>query len=95
MEDGEGNRMAHTITLEVPEEVYDSLLTIAEEAGESPEEIAIQCLVAATQQRVPDPLEKHIGAFPSSVPGWGDRHDEYIGQSLYESMLNSDNESGT
>jgi|GEM_PF-471367 len=86
MEDGEGNRMAHTITLEVPQDVYNSLLAAAKEAGESPEEVALHYIVEAIQPLTHDPLDDIIGAISSDIPDWGERHDYYIGQTIMESM---------
>ena len=74
--------MGHRLSLDVPEEVYESLVKAAEEAGQPPEELAVELLASATQSLADDPLEKYIGAFASNMPGWSDRHDEYIGKSL-------------
>ncbi|MBA2692375.1 MAG: hypothetical protein H0U65_07770 [Rubrobacter sp.] len=71
--------MERTLTLEVPEEVFESLRRKAEEAGKPPEALAIEYLAAATENRGGDPVEEFIGAFDSKVPEWADRHDEHIG----------------
>lgn len=42
--------MSHTMTLELPEEVYNPLAESAGSNGETPEEIALRCLAAAAQQ---------------------------------------------
>jgi hypothetical protein len=34
------------------------------------------------QDESDDPFEQFIGAISSTVPDWGDRHDEYTGQAL-------------
>jgi hypothetical protein len=39
--------MGHTLTLDVPEDVYQSLLQQAEQAGQLPEAIAVQLLATA------------------------------------------------
>lgn len=72
--------MERTLTLEVPEEVYESLRRRAEEAGQPPESLAIELLVAATQPHGGDPLEEFIGAFSGGDFEWADRHDEYLGR---------------
>ncbi len=84
MEDGGGNKMAHTLTLEVPQEVYESLARLAEQEGQSPEALAAQWVISASQHLVADPLERLIGTLHSDVPDWGERHDYYIGQELLE-----------
>lgn len=50
--------MSHTLTLEVPEAVYEPLRKTAEQSGQSPEVVAVQWLTAAVQQLVEDPVEK-------------------------------------
>ncbi len=67
------------LTIEVSQDVYDSLLAEAEEAGGSPEEVAVEWLIATRHQRVPDPLAEFIGALHTDIPDWADRHDYYIG----------------
>jgi hypothetical protein len=34
-----------------------------------------------------DPVEQFIGAFPTDVPDWASRHDEYLGQDTKEQMI--------
>ena len=70
--------MGHTLTLDVPEEVYQSLLRQAEQTGQPPEAVAVQLLATATQHQVDDPLEQFIGAFRSDGVDWADQHDVYL-----------------
>lgn len=72
--------MGHTMTLNVPEELYRSLVQRAEEAGQEPESLAVQLLTTATGPGVYDPLEPFIGAFSSQGSDWADRHDAYLGK---------------
>lgn len=73
--------MERTLTLEMPEEVYESLRRRAEEVGQPPESLAIELLAAATRPNgEEDPLEEFIGAFGGGGSEWADRHDEYIGR---------------
>jgi hypothetical protein len=72
--------MGHTLTLEVPEDVYESLLKTAEQTGQPPEALAVQWLTQATQQEARDPVEPFIGAFNSQGSDWVERHDEYLGR---------------
>ena len=51
----EEKRMGHTLTLDVPDEVYQSLIQQAEQTGQPPEAIAVQLLAAVTQHRIDDP----------------------------------------
>lgn len=72
--------MERTLTLEMPEELYESLRRRAEEAGQPPESLAIELLAAATRLHSEDPLEEFIGAFGGEDSGWADRHDDYLGR---------------
>lgn len=76
--------MEHSLTLKLPENVYQSLLKTATQTEQQPETIAVQWLKKITQQQETDPLEKFIGAFNSNIPDWADEHDKYIGQSLLD-----------
>lgn len=73
--------MERTLTLEMPEEVYESLRRKAEESGQPPESLAIELLAAAIQPRgEEDPLERFIGAVDGEGGEWADRHDDYLGR---------------
>jgi hypothetical protein len=78
--------MNHTLTLELPENVYNSLAEKAKQASQSPEALAVQLLTAATQPVIDDPLEPFIGAFSSHGSDWADAHDKYLGLSVQEKM---------
>lgn len=70
--------MSYTLTLEVPDDVYQSLLKTAKETGQAPEFLAVRWLATATQTPA-DPLEHFIGAFNSQGSDWIEHHDEYLG----------------
>jgi hypothetical protein len=72
----------HTLTLEIPEQVYEPLAKAAEQSGRTPEEMALECLANVAARIQNDPIERFIGAFDSGVTDLGTRHDDYIGQSL-------------
>jgi hypothetical protein len=74
--------MTHALTLELPEQVYETLLKTAKRQGQRPEAVAVQWLATASESQLDDPFEQFIGAFSSNVPDWADRHDEYIGRGL-------------
>jgi hypothetical protein len=78
--------MPHTLTLEVPEDVYGLLRHIAGQTDLTPEELAADWLAKAVRQFMGDPALKFIGAFDSGGLDWADQHDKYIGQSLSEGM---------
>jgi hypothetical protein len=78
--------MHHTLTLDVPENVYSSLLQKADEAGQPPEVLAVQLLATATHSVAGDPLEEFIGAFNTQGIDWADQHDAHLGSALKETM---------
>lgn len=80
--------MVHTLTLQVPEELYMPLIQTATQAKQNPEELIVRWLMTAFRQFQNDPLEKFIGAFASNVSDWADQHDKYIGQTLAEELNN-------
>jgi hypothetical protein len=78
--------MSHTLTLDVPESVYRSLIQKAGEAGQPPEVLAVKLLATATHSEAGDPLEEFIGAFNSQGIDWADHHDAHLGNALKETM---------
>jgi len=82
----EESRMGRTLTLDVPEDVYQALIRRAEQTGQPPEAVAVLLLATATQHRVDDPLEQFIGAFHSHCADWADQHDAYLGKAAKGSM---------
>jgi hypothetical protein len=50
--------MGHTLTFDIPEDVYQSLVQKAEQTGQLPETVAVELLATATQQQLDDPLER-------------------------------------
>jgi protein involved in temperature-dependent protein secretion len=86
--------MAHTLQLEVPEDVYELLARIAKQTGQPPEQLAARWLSAATRSLANDPLEKFIGAFKTGISDWADEHDDYIGKSILE-VVSSEADDGS
>jgi len=73
-----------TITLELPQSIYDSVQAAAARAGQSPQQLITELLGQNIQSFSDDPLEEFIGAFRSDIPDWGENHDRYLGQELLE-----------
>jgi hypothetical protein len=78
--------MGHTLTLEMPQEMYEPLAKTAQQTGQTPEDLAAEWLIAAIRKAMSDPVENFIGALSSNVPDWADQHDKYIGQALMEQV---------
>ena len=79
--------MSRTLTLEIPEEVYEPLAKSAEQTGKTPEQMAVQLMTECVRQLADDPVEKFIGAFDSRIPDWADHHDKYVGEELRPPIL--------
>jgi hypothetical protein len=78
--------MAHTVQIEVPEEIYDSLLKESKQTGQPPEEVIVEWLSKAAHDIDSDPVERFIGAFDSGVPDLAEHHDKYIGEAIAKKL---------
>ena len=78
--------MGHTLTLDLPDQVYACLRQQAEQTGQSPEAVAVQWLATATHVAAADPLEQFIGAFNSQGTDWADHHDAYLGRAVRNTL---------
>jgi hypothetical protein len=76
--------MTYTLQLEIPDELYSLLAQAAEQTKQPIEEVAIRWLAKAGRDIADDPMEKYIGAFTTNVPGWGEHHDELLGEALLD-----------
>jgi hypothetical protein len=76
--------MSKTLSIELSDEIYNTLLQTAECLGQSPEALASQWIVSQHQAYISDPVIAFIGAFRSEIPDWASRHDEYLGDSFLE-----------
>lgn len=76
--------MGHTLNLDIPEDVFESLVRSARQTGREPEAVAVALLTTASRGLVDDPLERFIGAFPSNIPDWADEHNQYLGRAILE-----------
>ena len=74
--------MAHTVQIEVPEDIYESLLKTSEQTGQPPEELIVEWLSTVAHYIIDDPVEEFIGAFESGIPDLVEQHDEYVGKAL-------------
>ncbi len=71
--------MGHQILVNLPEEIYTSLMTISQKAGRTPEELVIEGIEISVKACDKDPVEQFIGAFNSNVNDWTENHDLYLG----------------
>jgi hypothetical protein len=81
--------MGHTLTLDIPDEVYAPLLSRAKQVGTTPEEVVLAWLMSAAQHLADDPLLQLAGIFASNVTDVSGKHDEYLGQGFAEELRRS------
>jgi hypothetical protein len=74
--------VAHIVHIEVPEDIYESLLKTSEQTGQPPEELIVEWLSTVARYMIDDPVEEFIGAFESGIPDLAEQHDAYIGKAL-------------
>jgi plasmid stability protein len=74
--------MSQTLTVDLPDEVYELLRRSAEVEHRSPEDIAADLLAASVRSREEDPVLQLLGTVESEVTDVAARHDEYIGRSI-------------
>ncbi|NJN57398.1 MAG: hypothetical protein HC879_07780 [Leptolyngbyaceae cyanobacterium SL_5_9] len=88
--------MSKTLTITLPDALEQALVQTAAQANQSTEEMVVQLL---TQTLMPnseskleqaDPLMALFGSIKSDVPDLAERHDEYLGQALYEEMYRNE-----
>ncbi len=79
--------MTHQVMLEIPDNIYQSLVRKAQATGRTVEAVANEWLAAAAA-RIPaeSGSRSWIGAFESEVPDAAERHHDYLGQALYEEL---------
>jgi hypothetical protein len=82
--------MTHQLTLELPDEVYQPLLQKAKDKGQTVEAAAQECLTESVKLAGPGSrLRQFAGFWASGVSDAGVRHDEYLGQALYDDLNES------
>ncbi len=67
--------MANSLTVELPDEVYEPLLARAKQTGKTPEEVVAECLAAVVQQFDDDPLLQLAGTIVSDITDVPEGHD--------------------
>ncbi|KXB09010.1 hypothetical protein AKJ60_01235 [candidate division MSBL1 archaeon SCGC-AAA385M11] len=74
--------MSTTLTLEIPDQIYQPLQRKADQCGKTLDQILIECLGDIVKDELDDPLLKLAGAFASDITDSSGNHDFYIGQEL-------------
>ncbi|HUE70285.1 MAG TPA: hypothetical protein VMP01_05295 [Pirellulaceae bacterium] len=82
--------MSHSITIQLPDNVYEPLAERAQQTGQSVEALAENAIASAVSSAsspsLVEPTRDWIGAWASHVPDAGERHDEYLGQALFDEL---------
>jgi hypothetical protein len=79
--------MSATLTISVSDAVMARLKERAAAGGTTPEAVVTADLEQANTSPQPGQfLRKWAGAFRSDVPDWAEKHDEYLGEALYDEM---------
>ena len=68
----------HTLTLELPDDIYEPLLHQAQRSASTPEGLLTQWAVKAVQPVPEDPLLNLLGSIEGDVNDVSARHDEYL-----------------
>ena len=74
--------MSQTLMVELSDEAYETLRSLAGRKGQTPEAAGAEWLAEMARLAAEDPLEEWIGAFRSDMPGWSLRHHELLGEAL-------------
>ncbi|MCI5130426.1 MAG: hypothetical protein D3904_02630 [Candidatus Electrothrix sp. EH2] len=74
--------MATTLTLQIPDRIYQPLQERAKKRGKTLDQIIIEWLGNAVEDGPDDPLLQLAGAFSCGVKNIGTNHDIHIGQEL-------------
>jgi hypothetical protein len=79
--------MTHQLTIDVPDDVYQPLLQKAQATGRTVEAVAKESLAESIRAAAPGSrLQPLAGLWASNVPDAAMRHDEYLGQALFEEL---------
>lgn len=79
--------MTHTITIQLPDEVYLPLAERAQQSGQSVEALAKNVIASAVSPASHAERKRDwIGAWASNVVDAGERHDEYLGKALFDEL---------
>jgi len=84
--------MSHSLTIDVPEDVFSYLNKLALQQGKTPEALAQELVSTAVQELEEDPLPRWAGAVDSEISDVAERHDYYIGQALYRELRGNPDE---
>lgn len=82
-----GRRMSATLTIAVSDAVMARLKERAAAAGTTPEAVVAADVEKASTTVEPGQfLRNWAGAIRSDIPDWAEKHDEYLGQALYDEL---------
>jgi predicted transcriptional regulator len=82
--------MGHTLSVNVSDDLYDTLRSLARQKGTTPEEVAAEIVAESAMPPDKDPLLQLAGVLDSGVEDIADHHDLYIGRALAQRMAPGD-----
>jgi hypothetical protein len=79
--------MTHSLTIEIPDEIYQPLVVRARQEGQSPESLAGDLVAHGLRPAGLSPeLRKWAGSVNSGVSDAAQRHDDYLGQAQADQL---------
>ncbi len=72
----------HTLTLQLPDEIFEPLMLQAQRSGITPEAVVTDWVASAVIPSPEDSLLKLISSVESDISDAAERHDEYLGKAL-------------
>jgi hypothetical protein len=78
--------VAAKLTIEVSDELFDCLARQSAQEGKTPETLAAECLGNLLIHPERGRLRRWAGSHASNVPDASLRHDDYLGQALYQEL---------
>lgn len=80
--------MSKTVSLTIPDNLYDIITKIAKNKGQTSESLIMECVENSFASLENDPLEPFIGIIDTQGSDWSEKHDQYLGQALLDNNNN-------
>ncbi|MCB0193610.1 MAG: hypothetical protein KDJ65_16805 [Anaerolineae bacterium] len=81
--------MAKTLTLEISDTIYETLIQVASQVGQTPEQVILHWIENRIDAPDDDPLLALAGVFEAPVTDISDLHDHYIGSASEQEIQTS------
>lgn len=74
--------MAKTLTIEISDNIYASLIKVATQVGQTPEQVILHWIENRVDPATKDPLLALAGVFEAPMTDISEQHDDYIGTGI-------------